>query len=419
MIYMLRYTTLSKIFLIHLINGSDFMNKMLKPTIISISMATVMAGAAISPALGVIAKAFPDASTTMIKMILTAPAIMIIPFSFLTSYLTRKLPKRTIVIIGLGIYLIGGVGPQFMPTIETLILFRLVLGAGVGLLMPLSESLIYDYYEGRERTQMMGFNSAFSNFGGIVTMLIAGWLATYGWQLPFYVYLLGIFIFLLVFFFLPGGEIKTATIDEQKLKIPFAVYGYSLAMGALMLAYYAVSTNMALYLEQNNIGGPGLAGIVVSLATVGGMITSLLLVQIKVIFKKFLIPVMLFAMGISFSFLSFSNSIALIMISVCIIGFGQGTLFPILTMKALDSVKLHQTDKAIAVATAFIFTGQFLSPLVLDGMGKLFKQTAIRFQFGIISVSILISVALSLAITRYLTNKELEKNTLLKSAHVK
>ncbi|WP_237262377.1 hypothetical protein [Sporosarcina ureae] len=36
------------------------MKRMLKPTIISISMATVMAGAAISPALGLIAANFPE-----------------------------------------------------------------------------------------------------------------------------------------------------------------------------------------------------------------------------------------------------------------------------------------------------------------------------------------------------------------------
>lgn len=367
---------------------------MLKPTIISISMATVMAGAAISPALGVIAKAFPAASPTMIKLILTAPALTIIPFTFLTSYLTTKLPKRTIVMIGLVIYLIGGVGPQFMPTIELLILFRLVLGAGVGILMPLSESLIYDYFTGMERTKLMGYNTAFSNFGGIITMLLAGGLATLGWQLPFYVYLLGLIIFVLVFFYLPKGEIRQPPQHEKELKIPLAVYGYSLAMGAIMLAYYAVATNMALYLEQTNLGGPALAGAVVSFVTIGGMITSLLLVQVELIFKKFLIPVMLLAMGISFLFMSFANSVPLLMISGCFIGFAQGALFPVLTIKTLNSVKLHQTDKAIAVSTVFIFSGQFLSPLILDSICKMANQTAICFQFSVLSVAILISVVI-------------------------
>ena len=55
---------------------------------------------------------------------------MIIPFSFLSSYLTSKLPKRTIILIGLLIYLVGGIGPQIASSIEVLLLFRLILGAG-------------------------------------------------------------------------------------------------------------------------------------------------------------------------------------------------------------------------------------------------------------------------------------------------
>src|SRR5690625_4274361 len=108
------------------------MNKMLKPTIISITMATVMAGAAISPALGLIAANFPDTNPTYIKLVLTAPSLLIIPFSFLSSYLTKKVTKRFIVLLGLAIYVIGGVSAQFTNTIEMLLAFRFLLGAGVG-----------------------------------------------------------------------------------------------------------------------------------------------------------------------------------------------------------------------------------------------------------------------------------------------
>ncbi|WP_240377155.1 MFS transporter [Bacillus piscicola] len=372
-------------------------NKMLKPTIISISMATVMAGAAISPALGLIAQAFPEASPTMVKLILTAPSIMIIPFSFLSGYLTSKLTKRTIVMMGLLIYLVGGIVPQFVPTIELLLALRLLLGAGVGLLMPLAMSLINDYYTGKERTKMMGYNSAFSNFGGIITMLLAGWLATFGWRTPFNVYFLGLVIFLLVFFFLPKGEVQKAPEQEGKSKMPFAVYGYALAMGGIMLAYYSIATNMALYLEQNSFGGPALAGTVVAFTTVGGMITSLLLVQIELTFKKYVIPVMLFGMGAAFCVLALTNSVALVMISVCLVGFGQGSLFPIIVLKVLDSVPLHQSDQAVAMTSSFTFLGQFLSPVVLDGIGKLVHNPAIRFQYGTLAVVILIIVLITLS----------------------
>lgn len=368
---------------------------MLKPTIISISMATVMAGAAISPALGLIAKAFPDASETMIKLILTAPSLMIVPFSFLSSYLTSKITKRTVIMIGLVIYLIGGVVPQFFNTIEWLLAFRLLLGAGVGLVMPLSMSLINDYFAGTERTKMMGYNSAFSNFGGIITMLLAGWLATFGWRTPFNVYFLGVFIFVMVFFFLPKGEVQKPPQHAPKTKIPLAVYGYALAMGTIMLAYYSISTNMALYLEQNNLGGATLAGTVVAFTTVGGMITSLILVHLEYLLKKFIIPTMLLSMGLAFLFLSFTDSVPLVMLSVSMVGFGQGSLFPIFTLKALNQVDVHQGDRAVALTSSFTFLGQFMSPLVLDGIGKIANTTAIRFQYGLLSVSILIIVGIS------------------------
>ena len=179
-------------------------------------MATVMAGAAISPALGLMQEAFPEASPTFIKLILTAPSLMIIPFSFVSSYLTQRMTKRSILMIGLLIYLIAGIAPQFINNIEIISILRLVLGAGVGLVMPLSMSLINDYYTDRERTKMMGYNSAFSNFGGIITMLVAGWLASFGWQVPFNVYFLGLAIFILVYFYLSKGEVQKSRSQARR-----------------------------------------------------------------------------------------------------------------------------------------------------------------------------------------------------------
>ena len=173
---------------------------MLKPTIISIAMATVMAGAAISPALGLIAQHFSEADPVLIKLILTAPSLTVIPFSFISSYLTSKIPKRSIVLIGITIYVLAGAGAQFADNIWLLLILRFVLGAGIGLVPPLSFTLISDHFHGEERARMMGYNTAFSNIGGIVTMLVAGFLASFSWRMPFNVYLLGVVILSLSIF---------------------------------------------------------------------------------------------------------------------------------------------------------------------------------------------------------------------------
>lgn len=372
------------------------MNRMLKPTIIAIAMATVMAGAAISPALGLIAAHFDEASPIMIKLVLTVPSLMIIPFSFISSYLTKKISKRSIVLIGLAIYIVGGVGAQFANTIELLLVLRLVLGAGVGLVMPLSFTLISDHFQGKERTKMMGYNTAFSNFGGIVTMLLAGYLAAYSWRVPFNVYWLGLVIFVLVLFYLPKNEPLKPRVGEAAPKMPISVFGMALAACGVMLAYYAIATNMALYLEQSQLGSSKTAGIVMSFTTVGGMITSLILLRLQVFFKKYLMTVALLAMGIAFGVLSISHSIPIILMSVCVVGFGQGIVFPLINDKVLGNIDPRLSDKVISIVSSMIYIGQFLSPVVLDSIGKIAGYETIRFQYSVLAVSLLFSVAMML-----------------------
>lgn len=374
------------------------MNKMLKPTIIAIAMATVMAGAAISPALGLIAAQFHDSDPMLIKLVLTIPSLMIIPFSFISSFLTKKISKRSIVLIGLAIYVFGGVGAQFSNTIEVLLAFRLILGAGVGLVMPLSFTLISDHFQGKERTKMMGYNTAFSNVGGIITMLLAGYLAAFNWSVPFNVYWLGLVIFVLVFFFLPKNEPLKPRVGEDKPKMPLSIIGIALGACGIMLAYYAVATNMALYLEQSDLGNSKTAGFVMAFSTVGGMITSMTLVSLQTFFKKYLMPAAVLSMGLAFGLLTITHSIPLILLGVCMVGFGQGIVFPLINVKVLGTVDPRLSDRVISIVSSMIYVGQFLSPVVLDSIGKLVGSETIRFQYSVLSISLIVSVAIMLLV---------------------
>lgn len=392
------------------------MSRMLKPTIISIAMATVMAGAAISPALGLIAAHFNDADPVLIKLVLTIPSLMIIPFSFVSSYLTKKISKRSIVLIGIGIYIISGVGAQVANTIEVLLAFRIVLGAGVGLVMPLSFTLISDYFQGKELTKMMGYNTAFSNVGGIVTMLMAGFLASFNWRAPFNVYWIGLIIFILVFLYLPKNKPLKLEEGKKKLKMPLSVYGYAIGACGVMLAYYAVATNMALYLEQSQLGSSKTAGLVMSFTTVGGMITSIILVRLEVLFKNYLIPAGLLSMGLAFGVLTISYSVPVVLISVCFIGFGQGIIFPLVNDKVLNNIDPLLSDRVISIVASMIYVGQFLSPIVLDSISNIVGKPEIRFQYSVLAVSLIVSV---IAMVIYnLVSKKTEETKEVRSSSV-
>src|SRR5699024_10226912 len=102
----------------------------------------------------------------------------------------------------------------------------------------------------------------------------------------------------------------------------------------------------------------------------------------------------------AFLILSFTNSVPLVIISVCLVGFGQGSLCPIIVLKALDHVPLHQSDQAVALTSSCTFLGQFLSPIVLDGIGSRANHTDIRFQYGTL-VTVLLIVVLIVSVNTF------------------
>lgn len=275
--------------------------------------------------------------------------------------------------------------------------------------MPLSFTLISDHFQGKELTKMMGYNTAFSNIGGIITMLLAGYLATYNWRVPFNVYWMGVGIFILVLMYLPKNEPIKRIAGVKKAKIPLSVYGYALAAGGVMLAYYAVATNMALYLKQSGLGGSGTGGLVISFTTVGGMVTSLTLVRLQFFFKKHLMTAALLSMGIAFGILTFSQSVPIILISVCMVGFGQGIIFPIINDTVLGNVDRAVSDRVISIVSSMIYVGQFLSPVVLDTFGKLAGNSEIRFQYSVLSICLLVAVAVMIVLKLVKRNQEISE----------
>ncbi len=140
---------------------------MLKLSILSLSLLTIMAGAAVAPGLAAIAEYFPpQTSDTLIKLILTLPSLVIIPVSFSVGRLTGLFSKKTLLISGLVLYAIGGVGGGLVSSIEMLLLCRGLLGVAVGIIMPLSTGLIADLFKTEEHAQLLGLASSFSFLGG-------------------------------------------------------------------------------------------------------------------------------------------------------------------------------------------------------------------------------------------------------------
>jgi MFS family permease len=228
------------------------MNSLLaKISILSISLLTVMASAAISPALAKIRQAFPGADITLIKLVLTLPSLVIIPFSLLGGWLATRMKKKYLLLIGLVIYFLGGVGGGLAKDITQLLIIRGIFGIGVGLIIPLSISLIADFYEKQERAKMMGLSGSVSHFGGVIFLLLSGWLACMSWRYAFGVYGLSAVIMFTVFFWLPEPPARQVQAGKAKEKLPMGVFTAAVMGALMMVAFYAAPTNLAMFIEND------------------------------------------------------------------------------------------------------------------------------------------------------------------------
>ena len=77
---------------------------MLRATLLSVSLLTVFASAAIAPALSEIAIAFPAVSETSIKALLTAPALTMMVVSPLIGWFSQLLGTKRLLFVGLFFY---------------------------------------------------------------------------------------------------------------------------------------------------------------------------------------------------------------------------------------------------------------------------------------------------------------------------
>lgn len=173
------------------------------------SLLTVMAGAAVAPALNAISAHFADANPLLIQFVVSMPALFIILTNLCFPMLCRVMRTRTIALCGLLLYVVAGSGAFFADNIAVLLVLRALLGVSVGMIMPLSTGLLAYYFPPEEQARLMGLAAAMNQMGGVVATLLSGLLAAVAWNYAFLVYLLALPALVLVVLFLPNVQLNT------------------------------------------------------------------------------------------------------------------------------------------------------------------------------------------------------------------
>jgi MFS family permease len=337
---------------------------------------------AVIPVISHLYSAFPDSNPELIKLTLSLPALTNIIFSLVVARLSYHIPKKYLLIFALTLYTISGISCSFAPSIGWLLAGRALLGVGAGMISPLVTDLIAYFYEGEERTQMIGFANASSNLSGIFIPLLAGWLAELNWQYAFWVYGIGFFVLIVTTVFIPVTPLNFNENSEQhQYSQPRTVWLVILMNFLVMLIFYTLPTNLSVFVQNEAIGTSATAGFLVSTST---LVSTLMGLIFATLYNRFRSQLFLYGMifcALGFGMLIFPPSLIALILSEILLGVGLGVIFPFFSLTITQVTSGQQTTTALSMYSSSFSLGIFLSPVFFSLLGRITGNKAIQTEF--------------------------------------
>jgi len=337
----------------------------LTAAILSLSLLTVMAGAAVAPALDVIKTYFSDANQIFIQMIISIPSLFIALTSFIFPKLCRILRAKELVMLGLMLYVVGGCAAGLFSNIFIVLVFRALVGVGVGIIMPLSTGLISFYYTRDKQDKLMGLSSAMNQMGGVIATLISGILAAISWRASFLVYLLGLISIVLCLKFLPNERIATGGEKKERgiFKKNFCFIG---AIFLLMFTFFIYPSVFAIETVQEGVIPPQFIAVIMAGMDFAAFIGGLAFAGIKKrigIMTKIISP--LFFLAGYILLLAVGGWIGTVIGSL-LVGFANGIGIPFIISTASQRAGKTAATTVMPLISMSLYTAQFTTPLILN-----------------------------------------------------
>lgn len=388
-------------------------SKMLIPSILSVSLLTIMAPTAISPALAAIKEAFPDISATQTKLVLTLPTLVMMPIGLFSAKLTARIDKKKLLLIGMVLFLVFGVAGGFVSNFKLLLLMRVFFGLGLGIMTPLSTSLIFDFApDTSKRSKLLGIQGASNQLGGLIFMSLSGILASISWRYSFLTYAFVIVSIVLTSLFMPSippykaKQRAAGNAVEKKMSKKIFI----LAFFALMIfsCYFVINTDLALFMDVEHIGNARECGYALSLMRIPAIVAGILLAWIMRNLKDWTMPFATVIMAAGYLVIAYADSYGILMLGCLIVGLGGGFALPPISLYLPRIVTPRQRTFGVAIIMSVAQLGQFISPyyiniFVTGGTGE-----ALRMRFVVSAITTIVIGFLVLAFTYTLPKKPLD-----------
>lgn len=239
-----------------------------------------MAANAMTSILADVALSFPEASASTVQFLMTFPNLLVVGVSFISAGLAAVVGKKYMTASGMVLGIMAGICSYFFHhSLPGLFICAGMLGVGCGLSVPIAVSLISDYFAGKEKDALLGYQTTAANAGSMLMTFLGGILAVGVWYRAYLVYLLLLPGLILALIYVPGKDRHpsdgTLTAGQEKDHIAGFAWKYFIIAAVFMMLFYIAPTNLSMLIEERGLGTAATAGTAATVLLIGASFTGI------------------------------------------------------------------------------------------------------------------------------------------------
>jgi MFS family permease len=326
-------------------------------------------------------------------ILLSIPALFIILGAPLVGWMSDNVGRKNLLNGSLLIFGISGASGYFADSFFFMFVGRGILGLSIAGIKTATVAMVGDYYEGAERNKVIGWQGSAMKIGGVVFMLLGGFLANFNWQVPFLGYMLAFVIlpsgFIALSERLPAAErTQTPGVDTALPAIPFwpATYVFVSAFLASGL-FFITPVQLPFYLRNAFSASPFEMGAAIALGNTVGALISLVYHRFKSRMNFVAIYAVIFlSMALGYFIVAVAGSYMVALVGMVVAGIGFGLYVPNHSSWILSIVSAKRRGFGVGIVTTAMFLGQFSAPILVQPFIDPADPSAVWTAMGVLLV---------------------------------
>jgi len=336
-----------------------------------------------------------DSGAGLLIAATSLPGIFMAP---IIGILADRLGRRNVLVPCLSAFGIFGAMAAIAPSFELLVLARVGMGLGAAGLINLAVVLIGDYWEGEDRTRLIGRNAAFLTvclalfppIGGLLTDLVS-------WRLALAPYSLAVLTAAFAWRRLPPDKPDMSVSLREQLgglgqvvRRPELLVVFFAAASVFVLIFGVFLSTLPIHLKDEFGYGAAVRGLLLAVPAVTSTLIAFNLQRIQVVLgtRRMLVSAaLLFALG--FALIGATEVVGLVVLGGAVYGLGEGAIIPMLQDRSIALAPPEHRGAVVAVFVGSARLGQTVGPI---GAALLFSATS---TYTALNAGVALAVALA------------------------